>query len=779
MHEGFLSFIASGRTLATSRNMEWEFSVDESGTTSNEWNLTQISGGRPPTHYLRDFGLDEKTLAVINADRLAQGQMPLPRIALSNAWQDLLKAATCDQLLFKRNSTGHVTQNVIRPLRVLATCIGSVEPWQLTGDMAREAISLAKRVQPSGKLADLVAGVIKTIIDTHHLAVACPLYPTLNASRLPSNTGRKSRAAKSTDELRDDLEARKRAERLPERRAFWELIRIIFTEAPASFSDALRFSALRTMVFTGLRLGEAVMIPADWMRYRDYYDANGRPAGESGGYSRALLLRHFAEKQQDEYSDSRVLFETTQCVPELFSELLTENLNEAARITQPLRNTLKRQLETGRLFPQYAPNDLVPVVELYPQITGNPFWLGMATDMAMDFVARYREGFDPLVLERLAAYQNKRYWSGTADRGSLDPAIYVYFNRFINSNAQHTDLMKLYHSTGAEYQLPRKNWSEVFLRIGELERYLAVAAPTKMPDWTPLKLENGELQPWELLYLTPKRALSEGRNDGITDISRYYSVGIPEEVLVSLAIGDIKDKRETLFMRYGQTDEDKQLTLNSHSLRHLQNSELFRLGIADTIITKRFNRRSVAQSYEYDHRSLSEELESIELPPDTEAALGAKASTVARLIMTGKAAGPIVTTFKKIQQEEGDEVAFEYLKAEADGFHATPYGHCINSFTVDPCPKNLECFAGCGHLTATDLPENRRYLENLEQRFQVALSTAQAKPVTTTGRANQITHATIRLESVRKLLTTPAGERPFPNGPDFSKLQNNRSVLDA
>ena len=124
-------------------------------------------------------------------------------------------------------------------------------------------------------------------------------------------------------------------------------------------------------------------------------------------------------------------------------------------------------------------------------------------------------------------------------------------------------------------------------------------------------------------------------------------------------------------------------------------------------------------------------------------------------------------------------MAFEYLKAEADGFHATPYGHCINSFTVDPCPKNLECFAGCGHLTATDLPENRRYLENLEQRFQVALSTAQAKPVTTTGRANQITHATIRLESVRKLLTTPAGERPFPNGPDFSKLQNNRSVLDA
>ncbi|NCA71721.1 MAG: hypothetical protein EOM91_16900 [Sphingobacteriia bacterium] len=41
--------------------------------------------------------------------------------------------------------------------------------------------------------------------------------------------------------------------------------------------------------------------------------------------------------------------------------------------------------------------------------------------------------------------------------------------------------------------------------------------------------------------------------------------------------------------------EDRRLTLQSHALRHLQNTELFRLGVADTIITKRFNRRSVAQ----------------------------------------------------------------------------------------------------------------------------------------------------------------------------------------
>ena len=151
------------------------------------------------------------------------------------------------------------------------------------------------------------------------------------------------------------------------------------------------------------------------------------------------------------------------------------------------------------------------------------------------------------------------------------------------------------------------------------------------------------------------------------------------------------------------------MVLTSHTLRHLQNTELFRLGVADTIISKRFNRRSVAQSYEYDHRSLAEELDQLELPADVEMALGEKASTVAKMIQSGKASGPIVDAFKKIQSTEGDTAAFEFLKVEADGFHAT-YGHCLNSFTVDPCPKHLECFSGCRHLSATNLPENRRHL---------------------------------------------------------------------
>ena len=185
----------------------------------------------------------------------------------------------------------------------------------------------------------------------------------------------------------------------------------------------------------------------------------------------------------------------------------------------------------------------------------------------------------------------------------------------------------------------------------------------------------------------------------------------------------------------------------------------------------------MAQSYEYDHRSLSEELQHIELPVDVETALGDKAATVARLIKSGKARGPIVDAFLNIQKSQGDDAAFDFLKVEADGFHSTPYGHCINSFTVDPCPKHLECFAGCRHLTATDMPEPRTNLEKLEKRFQEAKEAIQTRPATTIGYNNQLSHVCGRLDAVRAILSTDPGELVFPEGSDISEQNKKQRSL--
>jgi hypothetical protein len=322
----------------------------------------------------------------------------------------------------------------------------------------------------------------------------------------------------------------------------------------------------------------------------------------------------------------------------------------------------------------------------------------------------------------------------------------------------------------------RVGWHNAYLHVGKLEEHIRAHTPTKVSETSPLPLAVGAVQPWELLFVLPKRSLAEERNEGLCDVSRYMAVRRPGPDLIQLALGE-HTTCETVFEKYGQTEEDRALRMESHMLRHLQNTELFRLGVADTIISKRFNRRSVAQSYEYDHRSLAEDLDQIEIPQDIEIMLGEKASTVARLIKGGKANGPIVDAFRRIQATEGDTAAYEYLRAEADGFHATPYGHCLNSFTVDPCPKHLECFEDCRHLSATDLPENRRNLIRLEGKFKLALESIKARPSTSIGWQNQLDHAEKRLTGVQTLLATPAGERPFPDGVDLS-LPPERGVLD-
>ncbi|WP_236078759.1 hypothetical protein [Paraburkholderia domus] len=60
------------------------------------------------------------------------------------------------------------------------------------------------------------------------------------------------------------------------------------------------------------------------------------------------------------------------------------------------------------------------------------------------------------------------------------------------------------------------------------------------------------------------------------------------------------------------TCKTEALKLEPHMLRHRQNTELFRLGVDDTIISKRVNRRSVVHNYEYGDRSVAEYLDQID-----------------------------------------------------------------------------------------------------------------------------------------------------------------------
>lgn len=223
---------------------------------------------------------------------------------------------------------------------------------------------------------------------------------------------------------------------------------------------------------------------------------------------------------------------------------------------------------------------------------------------------------------------------------------------------------------------------------------------------------------------------------------------------------------ETIFERYGENEEAKLLSIRPHDLRHLMNTELFRQGVADTIISKRFNRKSVAQSYEYDHRSLAEDLDRISVPDEISPLLYGKAEQVYKLIEAGKAQGPIVRQFREIQAKEGDEAAVVFLAAEADGFHLTPYGGCINSFVAEPCPNHLECFNDCRHLIRLGLPSEEEALIKLQQRYERLLRSLEEHPAPTAAKANMKDHALQRIAAIQKLLITAPGQQVFPRGTD-------------
>ncbi|MCL8301782.1 MULTISPECIES: hypothetical protein [Pseudomonas putida group] len=283
---------------------------------------------------------------------------------------------------------------------------------------------------------------------------------------------------------------------------------------------------------------------------------------------------------------------------------------------------------------------------------------------------------------------------------------------------------------------------------------------------------GGTIGTWQRLFLTvgciKKWPLSS------TAVSADSVITTPRELRMYTSLGMVKGNGSlSFFKKYGSTEEMKKLSIRPHSLRHLMNTELFRQNVSDTVITHQFGRVSVAQSYEYDHRSLAEKLKFVELPTVAQQFIpsGSTHELVAKMVVSGIAVSShIGESFKRIQLEHGDEAAFAYLAANSDGFHVTPYGFCTNSFSLNPCSRHLKCFDGCRHFAASGLPHHRQTLIDLKESLVIMRCSAEGKPVRTTGRANQIAHASKLIDGVQKALEAQPYETVYPNGVDYSQI---------
>lgn len=751
MREHFDAFVSAAAEAARLRGLAWDLPLRRDGriASGHEWDLSAaVQAPTPPRALLTDLGTDSKCVAALSkSTSRASAKTPL-----SADWQELLKAAVVEQVLVRRNNPLSALVNVVRPLRVLATCAGPTAPWDVTPEIVERSIKVGATLQNCGALASLIEGVVRNLLDGNLLCAASPLLPPTNFRR--SRRDPEIDAA-STPRLRRHLTERKSVERLPDARALWELVRIVFTERPKTFMDALRFAQVKALLLCGFRIGEACMILEDWRREHEFLDVGSRSSGSAGGLSTSLMVRHMAEKQRGRGEDSAVLFESAQYVPEMFRELLTDALEQVRRMTSPLRARLKAQTTSGRLLPEYDLEEYLTAREFLVRLYG---LLEFKEELLPDgLVEAYRASWNMDALDRLREHQR-------GSRSQVSKRFQIRCSKF-----RHLDELPLRRSSGAIWGAgDRIAWDETFVRVADCEQYIERCLPTKLSDRSPMRISGGrELLPYDLLFLAPKRSLTEERDGGICDVGSVIAIGRvgTEDLEAHLGGRD----GNNLFTRYAHAEDDRSLSLNPHSLRHLQHTELFRLGLADTLIAKRFSPTGgIRQRYEYDHRSLAEDLDAMELPEGAEMLLGPAAQQTLKLFSSGRARGPMIDEFKRIQREQGDTQAFEFLKAEADGFHATPYGFCPANFTVDPCPKHLECFNGCKFLALSPEASHRRNLELMREQLKAALAHIESLPDGGMGRTNQLAHARVRLSNIERAIACLPGDRPFADGVDRS-----------
>ncbi|MEW4348509.1 hypothetical protein ABZR71_20915 [Pseudomonas paraeruginosa] len=774
MNSFYRRFVEDGKALADSRGLQWSLPTDLTGNVlrAARWDLAALCGlVTPPNFWHSSLGYDINALDALNVSREEQNLEGITSAPLSEPWRDFYQAALLNELLVKRNKPGHALTNIGRSVRIIATCAGSEAPWELTPESIQRAYNTALGIGSSGKLAANISMVVRTLIDSLHIADRSPLekFCTPYSDQRSSHNKvedlkRGNNTYRQTSKVRAELSDRKGVAKLPSEKAFWELVRIVFTEQPRTFVDAIRFSQIKVAIACGFRVGESILLPVDCEHWHEHVASDGSPAGVKGGISRSLAVRYFAEKQSEDLGPKGiVLFETRQHVPAIFEELILDALREAERLTRPMRERLRLQVSTARLLPEFSPDALVPAWDIYCRLSGS-LWFA-SPSLPEDLVNKYRKTLDSVYLDEMRERQIRQ----------------------IPTHGVSANCMKYFKKLPITIRRPDGtpfigvvDWKNAYIRVSEAENLIRREMASKLPDTIPFPLRDGSsMSPAELMFLIPIRALIEERNGGILDVNRYFAIGRASTSDLQLHLGG---GANNIFSRYGQTDEDRALSLNTHSLRHLQNAELFRLGVADTIITKRFNRRSVAQSYVYDHRSLAEDLAHIDLPKGTES-MPPRAQETLQMIMAKKIRGPIVDEFLKIQKDMGDDEAFRYLSAEADGLHATPFGFCVNSFTVDPCPKHLECF-DCRHLTRSGIPDEQKRLEQLKDRMIDVVSVIESSPpeARNIGWQNQLKHAQSRLESLERMLVTAPMERPFPDGKDLYRAVDDTrgtSILDG
>ena len=111
INENFWTFISQAKKIAKDAGWRWTIKLDAAGVAfdGEAWNLRKMAGdGRPSPYVLRTLSYCTNAHEKMQTRGLLKAVAPMAGGALSEAWQDLIKAYTVEHVLVRKKSLSYV-----------------------------------------------------------------------------------------------------------------------------------------------------------------------------------------------------------------------------------------------------------------------------------------------------------------------------------------------------------------------------------------------------------------------------------------------------------------------------------------------------------------------------------------------------------------------------------------------------------------------------------------------------------------------------------------------
>jgi len=239
---------------------------------------------------------------------------------------------------------------------------------------------------------------------------------------------------------------------------------------------------------------------------------------------------------------------------------------------------------------------------------------------------------------------------------------------------------------------------------------------------------------------------------------------------INKALGSIGD--DSIFDRRNLTELDgSRIALTSHQPRHWRNTIYEMSGMTNVQQALALGRQRLDQNKTYQHTSILEKT-------SLHRAFLSFRNNQNRIqflhdsIKNGVITGELSDMYHEIKQLDGESDAQMFLDTHATALHITPFGGCTHDFSLNPCPKHLECYNGCGHLHRTNSDVETENLSALIKSSRQALTLMQKSGEGDFGSDKWTMDLQQKISNMEKALAITPGSKPvqvFPGGKEVTK----------